>query len=103
MENILLVMLYLLEVVKYYLAYYVCYNEVVKKYWIPCVGIVCYIAFLSIAGFSNPEDNYMIACGVVMIVLLATTMGRYIERLVHMLVSLFLYVVSMNLWVCSTR
>lgn len=89
MENILLVALYLLEVVKYYLVYAICYNEVVKKYWIPCIGMVCYTGFLMMTGISNPEDNYMIACGVIMLVLLTATSGQYIERLVHMLVSLF--------------
>lgn len=46
----ILVLLYVVEVTKYYLAYGICFGERVRRYWIPVVSGVCYLMILLFTG-----------------------------------------------------
>ncbi len=57
MKEIILFLLYVLEITKYYLGYAICFNEKGKRYWIPVIGGVTYIVILFCAR--NAEDSLL--------------------------------------------
>lgn len=49
----ILVLLYVVEVTKYYLAYGICFGERVQRYWIPVVSGACYLMILLFTGIKD--------------------------------------------------
>lgn len=78
-----LMFLYILETIKYYLAYNICYENKVRRYWIPCIGFVGYSAFLLSGGLNDPRKNYVIMCVFVMTALAIAIKVSWLKKVTH--------------------
>ena len=90
-----LMFLYILETIKYYLAYNICYESKIKRYWISCIGFFGYSVFLLSGGLNDPRKNYVIMCVFVMTALAIAIKVSWLKKVTHTIVLSF-FIVCMD-------
>lgn len=90
MEKVLLTVLYMIEVIKYYLSYEVLFRERLKRYPVPLVGLLLYSAVLFLLRNSGRSFLTVLMYFFVLCVIAAVQKESYWNRVQRLLILFFL-------------
>lgn len=89
-------LIYIIEMLMYYLAYYIIYGRWLKRYWIPISGLIVYYFLIYSGTVSGSLESTVIACLIAAVVVFVLPRVNLRERITVTFMLLFVFYCVMN-------